>query len=102
MKRILTLILSLLPLAHAAGGGYATPAEFGYPALSLEPAQHLIPAPEREWSIPGQPPLRATLQGIKGKWGNDAIIIFRVDQPDKTGHLLMDNGIKLLSQEEIA
>ena len=77
MKRILTLILSLLPLAHAAGGGYATPAEFGYPALSLEPAQHLIPAPEREWSIPGQPPLRATLQGIKGKWGNDAIIILR-------------------------
>ena len=36
------------------------------------------------------------------KVGNDAIIIFRVDQPDKTGHLLMDNGIKLLSQEEIA
>ena len=34
--------------------------------------------------------------------GNDAIIIFRVDQPDKAGHLLLDNGIKLLEQDEIA
>ena len=36
------------------------------------------------------------------KVGNDAIIIFRVDQPDKTGRLLLEKGIKLLTQEEIA
>lgn len=34
--------------------------------------------------------------------GNDAIIIFRVDQPDKAGHLLLDHGIRLLEQDEIA
>ena len=36
------------------------------------------------------------------KVGNDAIIIFRVDQPDRAGHLLLDNGIRLLEQDEIA
>lgn len=77
MKHILALILSLLPMVQAAGGGYATPAEFGYPPLSQEPARYLIPATEREWHISGQPPLRATLQGIKGKWGNRAIIVLR-------------------------
>lgn len=77
MKRLLALMLSLLPVAHAAGGGYATPADFGYPPLSLEPPQYLTPATEREWRITGQPPLRATLQGIRGKWGNEAIIILR-------------------------
>lgn len=34
--------------------------------------------------------------------GNDAIIIFRVDQPDRAGHLLLDHGVKLLEQDEIA
>ena len=29
-------------------------------------------------------------------------IIFRVDQPDRAGHLLLDNGIRLLKQDEIA
>lgn len=77
MKQILALILCLIPAVHAAGEGYATPAEFGYPALSQEPPRYLIPALEREWNIPGQPPLRATLQGIKGKWGNNAVIILR-------------------------
>ncbi len=71
------LLLSLQPLLQAAGGGYATPADFGYPALSLEPQQYLIPAVEREWHISGLAPMRATLQGIKGKWGNRAIVILR-------------------------
>ncbi len=34
--------------------------------------------------------------------GNDAIIIFRVDQPEKAGCVLKGNGIKLLEQDEIA
>ena len=34
--------------------------------------------------------------------GNDAIIIFRVDQPEKAGNLLIQKGIRLLNQEEIA
>jgi hypothetical protein len=34
--------------------------------------------------------------------GNDAIIIFRVDQPEKAGCVLKENGIKLLEQDEIA
>lgn len=77
MKRILALILSLMPSIYAADGGFATPQEFGYPALSAEPPQYLIPADERAWHISGQPPLRATLQGISGKWGNRAFVILR-------------------------
>ena len=61
MKHFLVLLLCLLPVAHAADGGYATPADFGYPPLSLEPPQYLSPATEREWHITGQPALRATL-----------------------------------------
>lgn len=34
--------------------------------------------------------------------GNDAIIIFRVDQPEKAGNLLKEQGIRLLEQGEIA
>lgn len=34
--------------------------------------------------------------------GNDAIIIFRVDQPEKAGNLLKKQGIRLLEQGEIA
>lgn len=34
--------------------------------------------------------------------GNDAIIIFRVDQPEAAGRLLTGKGIKLLEQNEIA
>ena len=33
--------------------------------------------------------------------GKDAIIIFRVDQPDKAAALLQEKGVRLLSQEEI-
>lgn len=77
MKHFLVLLLCLLPVAHAADGGYATPADFGYPPLSLEPPQYLSPATEREWHITGQPALRATLQGIRGRWGNEATIILR-------------------------
>lgn len=77
MKQLFALILSLLTVAQAAGGGYATPAEFGYPALSQEPPRYLAPAEEREWHISGMQPLCATLQGIKGKWGNEATVILR-------------------------
>ena len=77
MKQLLILLLALLPVVHAAGGGFATPAEFGYPPLTLEPPQHLIPAGEREWCIAGQPPLRAKLRGIKGRWGNQSTVILR-------------------------
>lgn len=34
--------------------------------------------------------------------GKDAIIIFRVDQPEKAAALLQEKGVRLLSQEEIA
>ena len=34
--------------------------------------------------------------------GNDAIIIFRVDQPERCAQLLKDNGIRILEQNEIA
>ena len=34
--------------------------------------------------------------------GNDAIIIFRVDQPERAGNLLRDKGVRLLEQDEIA
>ena len=34
--------------------------------------------------------------------GNDAIIIFRVDQPDKAAKLLAGSNIRLLGQSEIA
>lgn len=33
--------------------------------------------------------------------GKDAIIIFRVDQPEKAAALLQEKGVRLLSQEEI-
>jgi len=33
--------------------------------------------------------------------GKDAIIIFRVDQPDKAQNLLKQQGIRMLSQDEI-
>ncbi len=77
MRRLFALLLSLPQLLHAASGGFATPAEFGYSPLSQEPAQYLIPAVEREWHISGRRPLRATLCGIRGKWGNRAIVILR-------------------------
>lgn len=77
MRILFVLLLSLLPLVQAAGGGFATPAEFGYAPPSQEPPQYLIPAVEREWLISGRPPLRATLSGIRGKWGNRAIVVLR-------------------------
>ena len=34
--------------------------------------------------------------------GNDAIIIFRVDQPERAGKLLLEKNVRLLEQNEIA
>ncbi len=34
--------------------------------------------------------------------GNDAIIIFRVDKPESCFHLLKENNIKVLEQDELA
>lgn len=79
MKRLITLTFCLLPLtAMGAGeGGFAPATDFGYPAPQLTETSSTTHATERVWHPAGEKPLRATVKGIRGLWGNNAIVILR-------------------------
>ncbi|MBQ3217826.1 MAG: hypothetical protein IJB33_03025 [Akkermansia sp.] len=77
MKQFFAIILCSLALCRAEDAPYATPEEFGSVPLQLQAAEHIIPTDLRPWQIAGQPPLRAALVRMQGKWGKDARVTLR-------------------------
>lgn len=77
MKHCIFLIICAFSLCLADNATYATPKEFGVEPLKLQAAEHVLPSPMRQWHISGEPPLRAALVRMQGKWGKDAHITLR-------------------------
>ena len=77
MKYLLLIVCMLGQVLAMDCGGFASPADFQYPAPCQGIPQLLKPAAERTWTPVGSQPFRAELLGFYGDWGNDATIILR-------------------------
>ena len=77
MKHFFTIIGTLLLICHAAQGfdTFARAEEFDAPQLDMTEQNYLAPAEERTWHPIAHTPLRATLAGIHGAWGNRAMVV---------------------------
>ena len=99
MKYFITIISALLMICHAAHGfdSFARAEEFGAPRLEMTEQHYLAPAEERTWHPIAHTPLRATLAGIHGTWGNGAMVVLHTPK-GRTIHAyitdLSDNDIE--------
>ncbi len=77
MKNLLLLLIVCMLQGSFLHGfdHFARAEEFGAPRLDMSRQNYLQAAEEREWHVAGHAPIKATLTGINGEWGNRAQVI---------------------------